>query len=816
VSDVILTGDVAVEAERPHGLGAWLTTTDHKRIGILYVATGLAFFLVAVGFAMLMKTQLIRPGMHFLTPEQYDQLFSMHGTTMVFLFAMPMLIGVANYVVPLQIGARDMAFPRMNALSYWLFLFGGLLLYSSFAFGGALDTGWFSYAPLSLPAYSPHDGVTFWTVSLALLGASSIMGAINFIVTMLRFRAPGMGIWQMPIFSVATYLNSFLIIFAFPSLTAAIAMLYLDRHYGTVFFNPAKGGEPVIWQHLFWFFGHPEVYILILPAFGIMSEVVPVFSRKQLFGRNTMIIMLGVILGLSFLVWGHHMFTTGLPTLFNTIIAGTTMLIAIPTGVKIFNWLATMWGGALRFKPPLLFACGLIALFTVGGITGVIQGAVPFDWQANSTYFIVGHLHNVLIAGTVFAVFAGIYYWYPKVTGRLLSDRLGTVQFWLTIVGFSLTFLPMYALGLMGMPRRVYTYAPNLGWNTLNLVSSIGGYILATSFILFIYNLVHSARSGEVAGDNPWRAWTLEWATTSPPPHGNFRWLPPIRSPRPLWDLEQEAAKAGPGSEDLGRAGGSLVALAGAAGEAGTVIGPEPEQSTIAPFFVAVGILITAIGLLSTLVVTAIGVAFLLLVAAVWMTQQWTEPMTDDMTGHRFSFIGAGMLAFLGSESVFFGALIAADIHLHIHNNSLSAAGHLHATFPAINTLNLVLSGVAAHYAQVSYRKRRIGAFNVYLVLTVLLGAAFIGGQAWEYSHIGFGLSGGLLPSTFFLLTGFHGLHVLCGLGVLVFLFFRARREGRLELGTSPGTSGMVDAATYYWHFVDAVWVAVFIVVYLL
>ncbi len=835
MSDVILTADVAAEAARPHGIGAWLTTTDHKRIGVLYLCTGLAFFLCAVGMAMLMKTQLIRPGMHFLTPEQYDQVFSMHGTTMVFLFAMPMLIGLANYLVPLQIGAKDMAFPRMNAMSYWMTLFGGLLLYSSFFFGGALDTGWFSYAPLTLTAYSPHDGVTFWTISLALLGAGSIMGAVNFIVTMLRFRAKGMGLWQMPIFSVATFINSFLILFAFPSLTAAIAMLYLDRHYGTVFFNPAKGGEPIMWQHLFWFFGHPEVYILILPAFGVMSEVVPVFSRKQLFGRNSMIVMLGIIGFLGFLVWAHHMFATGLPTMFNVIMAGTSMLIAIPTGVKIFNWLATMWGGALRFKTPLLFACGLIALFTIGGITGVMQASVPFDWQAEDTYFIVGHLHNVLIAGTVFAVFSGIYYWFPKVTGRFLNDRVGKYQFWLTLVGFSLTFLPMYALGMMGMPRRVYTYAPNLGWNTLNLVSSIGAYILATSFLLFIYNIVTSARSGEVAGDNPWRAWTLEWATTSPPPHGIYRGLPPIRSPRPIWDLQQEAAVAGDptgvdfdadggasgsvgggAGPDADRPGGSLIALAAAAGEAGTVIGPEPEQSTIAPFFVAFGFLLVAIGLLTTLVVTAIGGAFLLLVAAVWMSQHWTEPMAEDMSGHRFSFMGLSMLVFIGSESVFFSALIAADIHLHIHNNSLSAAGHLHATFPAINTLNLVLSGVAAHYAQVSYRKRRTGAFNAYLVLTIILGALFIGGQAWEYSHLGFGLSGGLLASTFYTLTGFHGLHVLCGLGLLVFLFFRARRERRLELGTSPGTSGMVDAATYYWHFVDAVWVAVFIVVYLL
>ncbi len=830
MSDAVLVADAAAEGTGPRGVGSWLSTTDHKRIGLLYMATGLLFFLIAVSFAMLMRTQLIRPGMHLLTPEEYNQIFSMHGTTMIFLFAMPMLIGLANYIVPLQVGARDMAFPRMNALSYWLFLFGGLLLYSSFAFGGALDTGWFSYAPLTEIAYSPHDGVTFWTVALAILGASSIMGAINFIVTVLRFRAPGMGLWQAPIFTIATYLNSFLILFAFPSLTAALAMLYLDRQHGTVFFNAARGGEPIIWQHLFWFFGHPEVYILILPAFGIISEVVPVFSRKQLFGRKTMIIMLAVILLLSFMVWGHHMFTTGLPTVFNTAIAVTTMAIAVPTGVKIFNWLATMWGGSLRFKTPLLYACGLIALFTVGGISGVIQGAVPFDWQANDTYFIVGHFHNVLIAGTVFGVFSGIYYWFPKATGRLMSERIGVVQFWLAIIGFSVTFLPMYALGIMGMPRRVYTYAPDVGWNTLNLVSSIGGYILATSFVLFIINLIWSARSGEEVGDNPWRAWTLEWATSSPPPHGNFRWLPPIHGPRPLWDFEHpDEPDSGVPLPDTGSAAGDLVttmaavpgpgALAPATGPAaaggGTVVQPEPEQSTVVPFFVAVGILIIGIGLLSTWVVSLLGVVLLLVVLAVWMTEPWTEPQIEDMTGHRFSFMGAATLAFIGSESVFFAALIAADIHLHLHNNF--AGGRLHATFPAFNTILLVLSGVTAHYAQLSYRKRRTGRFNLLLVLTVLLGAGFLGGQAWEYAHVGFGLSAGLLASTFFTLTGFHGLHVLCGLVALVFLFVRVNRDRRHGVtDPSTGTGGLVDSATYYWHFVDAVWVAVFVVVYLL
>ncbi len=831
MSDAILPLDLAANAVRPRGLGAWLTTTDHKKIGILYIATGLAFMLVGATFAVLMRAQLIQPGMHLLTPEEYDQAFSMHGTTMIFLFAMPMMIGLANYVVPLQIGARDMAFPRMNALSYWLFLFAGLLLYSSFAFGGALDTGWYSYAPLTEMTYSPHSGLYFWIVSLALLGASSIMGAINFIVTMLRFRAPGMGLWQMPMFSIATYINSFLIIFAFPSLTAAIAMLYLDRRYGTVFYNATRGGEPIMWQHLFWFFGHPEVYILILPPFGIVSEVVQTFARKQLFARAAMIVSLLVILGLSFVVWGHHMFTTGLPTYFNDIIAGTSMLIAIPTGVKIFNWLATMWGGSLRFKTPLLFVCGLIALFTIGGVSGVALASVPFDWQANASYFVVGHLHNVLIGGTVFAVFAGIYYWFPKVTGRLMSDRLGRLQFLLSIVGLPLMVLPMYALGLLGMPRRIYTYSPNMGWGTLNLVASIGGFILAASFVLFIYNLVHSARFGEVANDNPWGAWTLEWATSSPPPPGNFRWLPPVHGPRPLWDLEHAgalaaasqpgAAAAGPGATVTAMTAAlppnPAAALAAPGGDSGTVLAAEPEQSTIIPFFVAVALLIMGIGLLTTLVVTVLGVLFLLLMLAVWMTAPWRQPQTEDLTGRRFTFFGASMLAFIGSEAVFFGALIMADVHLHIHNNSLSSASQLHPVFPAINTMILLLSGVAAHYAQMSFRKRRVAAFNWYLVLTVLLGATFLGGQIWDYTHMGFGLSGGLLGSTFYTLTGFHGLHVLCGLAALIFLFVRANRERRLGATVpSSGTMGMVDAATYYWHFVDAVWVVLFVVVYLL
>jgi len=801
--------DVAQSSALGGGIGAWLTTTDHKRIGLLYIGTALVFFLIAVIFAVLMRTQLMRPEMGFLSPEAYNQIFSMHGTTMVFLFGMPMLIGLGNYLVPLQIGARDMAFPRANALSYWLLLSGGLVLYASFFFGGALDTGWFSYAPLTLKAFSPHDGVTFWIVALALLAGSSILGALNFIVTCLRFRAPGMGLWQMPVFSIATFINSFLILFALPSLTAAIALLYFDRQFGTSFFDPTGGGDPIIWQHLFWFFGHPEVYILIVPAFGIMSEVVPVFSRKPIFGRSSMIVMLGLIGFLGFLVWAHHMFAAGLPNLFNAVMAATSMLIAIPTGVKIFNWLATMWGGALRFSTPLLYACGLIALFTVGGITGVTLAVVPWDWQVTDTYYVVGHLHNVLIAGTVFAALAGIYYWFPKMTGRFLSDRLGKVQFWFTAVGFALTFFPMYALGVLGMPRRVYTYSEDVAWADLNLLSTIGGYLLAAGFLILFVNIFASLRSGERAGDNPWRAWTLEWATSSPPPHGNFARLPEVRSDRPLYDAEH-------GYEDEG---GRIEKIQW------VDVPPEPEQRTSTPFWVAVGILILGIGLLGVPLVFIVGFALILITVAVWMNGRWTEiaptPAAPDAE-HRFSFIGLGTLLFIGSESVFFAALIAAAVHLRIHNGLFGGGSGVEITLPLINTAILFASGVTAHYAQTAYRALRKGRFFFLLVLTIVLGIIFLGGQAWEYTHAGFGFADTIIGSSFYVLTGFHGFHVACGIAALVYLTFRARRDLRRAPGErrlpepTPGTSGLVDGGTYYWHFVDAVWVVVFITVYLL
>jgi cytochrome c oxidase subunit I len=801
-----------------HGLHSWLTTTDHKRIGLLYIGTALVYLLVALVFALTMRTQLAAPRAGIVAPGAYNQIFTMHGTTMIFLFGMPILSGLANYLVPLQIGARDVAFPRLNAFSYWVYLFGGLFLFSSFLFGGAIDTGWFSYAPLNQAAYSPHDGVTFWTLSLAVLGVSSLAGSVNLIVTMLRGRAPGMTLGMMPLFSIATFVNQFLILFAIPSLTAAVAMLYLDRLYDTVFFRAELGGDPVIWQHLFWFFGHPEVYILILPAFGIVSEIVPVFSRRPLFGRTTMIVMIAIIGGLGFSVWAHHMFAVGLPTYFNAIMAATSMIIAVPTGVKIFNWLATMWNGSLRFNTPLLFCCGLIAFFTIGGITGVTLAVVPFNWQVTDTYYVVAHLHNVLIPGTVFAVFGGFYYWFPKATGRLLDDGLGKVHFWGSLIGFGMTFLPMYALGILGMPRRVYTYAPDLGWDTLNLVSTAGAFVLVGSIVVFVINVVRSLRRGEPAGSNPFAAWTLEWATTSPPPPANFAALPVVTSDRPLWGLQGRGEDAAGGDAVAGGASAAADAAAVGGAPGGATEGAGLEHTGL-PALAALGIVLVAAGLLGVPLLSVAGAAVLLAAMARWVWAGWPEAEEPAPPGERFTPLGLGMLAFLGSEVVLFGALIYAYVHLRLHALIWPPEGMppLDVVFPAFNTALLLLSGVTAEWAMLSFRKGASRTVRVALVATIVLGAAFLAGQAYEYTHVGFGLSDGLLGSAFFTLTGFHGAHVTGGVMLLVFMLVRVVRDGRLGFAAPPaGTTGMMQAGTYYWHFVDVVWLVLFVVIYLL
>ena len=525
-------------------VGQWLTTVDHKKIGIMYIVTAFFFFLVGGLEAMLVRTQLAVPNGKVLDPETYNEIFTMHGTTMIFLFVMPMLVGLGNYIVPLMIGARDMAFPRLNAFGYWIILFGGMFLTSSFLFNAAPNDGWFSYAPLTelntgcfkAVQCTPGLNMDFWVLGILLLGVSSISGALNFVVTILKMRAPGMTINRMPLFVWMTLVTSFLLLFAIPSVTAASGLLLLDRHLGTHFYQYTFGGDPLLWQHLFWSFGHPEVYILILPAFGIISDVLPTFSRKPIFGY-TFVAWSGVAIGfLSFTVWAHHMFAVGLPLIAQAFFATSTTLIAIPTAVKIFNWIATVFRGKVMLTASMLFALGFIAMFLIGGLNGVALAVVPFDYQVTDSYFVVSHLHYVLFGGTVFGVFAALYYWFPKMTGRLLNEKLGKTQFWLMLIGVNLAFFPMHILGLLGMPRRIYTYPATLGWNELNLISSVGAFTLGIAMMIFVWNVMVSLRSGAKAGNDPWDAFTLEWDTTSPPPPYNFETLPVVRSRRPFYD----------------------------------------------------------------------------------------------------------------------------------------------------------------------------------------------------------------------------------------------------------------------------------------
>ncbi len=515
---------------------SWVTTVDHKRIGILYLYTTLFFFVVGGVEALLVRVQLAQANLKILAPDTYNQIFTMHGTTMIFLFVIPVLAGFGNYFVPLLIGARDMAFPKLNMLSYWLLLFGGLVLNSSFLLGGAPNAGWTSYAPLSTWNFSKTAALDFWVMGLILIGSSSTIGAINFIVTTLTLRCPGMKLTTVPMFVWSMLITSGMVIFATPMITVAAIGLFLDRNFGTQFFQLGGGGDPLLWQNLFWFYSHPAVYIMILPAMGVISEVLPVFSRKPLFGYAFIAwssVFIGVI---GFAVWAHHMFQVGSPLAVDTFFSAASMIIAVPTGIKIFNWIGTLWGGALRLKTAMLFSLGFIAMFVIGGISGVMLAIVPVNWQVHDTYFVVAHLHYVLFGGSVFGIFAGFYYWFPKMFGRKLNEKLGLAHFWLHTIGFNLTFFVMHILGVIGMPRRIYTYASGLGWDVYNLTATIGAFAIALSVLVFIINWFVSLRSGEPAGNDPWGGATLEWATSSPPPAHNFDQVPVVKGLNPLWE----------------------------------------------------------------------------------------------------------------------------------------------------------------------------------------------------------------------------------------------------------------------------------------
>ena len=602
------------------GIWAWITTTDHKKIGILYGVSAMLFFIIGGVEALLIRTQLAIPNGEVLSADAYNQMFTMHATTMVFLVIMPAAAAFTNYFLPILLGARDVAFPRLNALSYWIFFFGGLFLTISFFVGGAPDGGWFGYAPLSTQV-GEVVRMDYWALGLVILGLASLLSAVNFITTVFTMRAPGMTLMRMPVFAWMAFVVSFLLLFSLPIITVGLFEVFLDRNLGTLFFEAAGGGDPILWQHLFWLFGHPEVYILILPAMGIVSEVLPVFSGKPLFGRS-FVIFSGIAIGfMGFGVWAHHMFTSGLGPVAEAAFALTTMFIAVPTGVKIFNWLGTVWGGSLRFKTPMLFSLGFIAMFVIGGLSGVTHSVVPADSQQHDTYYIVAHFHYVLFGGAVFGLFSGIYYWWPKITGRLLDERLGKIHFWIMLIGFNLTFAPMHVLGLAGMPRRTYRYPEGLGFEFWNFVATIGSYLIALSLLVFLWNWWRTRTRGEVAGNDPWDARTLEWTIPSPPPHYNFATVPTVHAEDSFWHDKY-------GEDEHGHA----VPAEGAASPATDHDAEEdihmPSPSYY-PALTALGIFILSMGAVY-LPVGLVGVAVGALVT-MWGVFGWSmEPLTRE------------------------------------------------------------------------------------------------------------------------------------------------------------------------------------------
>ena len=611
--------------ETAPGLYGWLASVDHKTIGIRYLCTAF-FFLVIGGIeALVMRAQLAQPDLKLLSPDAYNQLFSMHGTTMMFLYALPMLSGFSNYLWPLMLGSRDMAFPRLNALSYWVFLLAGVFLYVSFPMGQAPNGGWFGYVPNTNLQYDPGINMDVFSLGLIFLGISTVVGSANFIVTLLRCRAPGMSVNRLPIIVWGTFTASAANLLAVPAVSLACAMLWLDRRYGTHFFDVPGGGQPLLWQHLFWIFGHPWVYALVLPAMGIVSDALPVFCRRPLVGYTLVAISTVATMILGFGVWVHHMFATGLPVMSLSFFSAASFVIAVPSAVAVFCWIATIWTGKLQFKTPFLFFAGFVMLFVIGGVSGFMTASVALDWQLTDSYFVVAHLHYVLLGINVFPVIGGIYFWFPKMTGRMLDERLGRWTFWTMFVGFNVAFFPMHITGLMGMPRRVYTYPAEMGVGWLNLISSLGALIFAVGVLLFLVNIVKGLRSGEPAGNNPWDAPTLEWSTTSPPPVYNFATIPQVASRHPLWESRLKESEERSVIGD--KASDGMVLDKGKETIGVTPLDAEPNVvlkmpgDSILPFLLALGMAVLFFGLLSQAVwLMVTGVLCEIAILIVWLT----------------------------------------------------------------------------------------------------------------------------------------------------------------------------------------------------
>ncbi len=810
--------------ETPRGLRGVLTTVDHKTIGIRYLVTAMIFLVLGGLEASVMRAQLSQPNLHLLSPEQYNQLFSVHGVTMIFLFAAPILSGFSNYIWPLMLGSRDMAFPRLNALSYWLFLGAGIFIYSSVLIGQMPNAGWFDYVPFAERGFDPGRNIDFYALGLLLLGVSTTVGSANFIVTLFKTRAPGMSLNRLPIIVWGTLTASFANLFALPSLSVALIFLYFDRRFGTHFYDPAAGGHPLLWQHLFWIFGHPWVYVIVLPAMGIVSDVIPTFARRPLVGY-TFVALATVSTGiLGFGVWVHHMFATGLPTLGMSFFSGVSMIITVPSAVAVFAWLATIWYGRPWFTTSFMFMAGFVILFVIGGVSGVMTAAVPFDLQLTDTYFVVAHIHYVLVGINVFPVIGGLYYWFPKMSGRMLNEKLGRWNFWLMFIGANVAFLPMHLLGLLGMPRRIYTYDAGLHWGTTNLIITIGAYLFAIGVLLFIINVLVSLRNGMIAGHNPWDAGTLEWSMSSPPPPYNFATIPVVASRHPLWEDRLPAEGTGASILDDGpvlETGRETFGTSILDGDPTTVM-RMPEDSPW-PLVLAVSLTAACYGLLlPSNVLTIAG-----FVVAIVSTIGWLSPSpglvadrVDTVFGAlpinglgRYSAAWWGMVCVIATEASFFAYLLASYFYLASMSANPWPTGGLPAlTLGIINTVILIVSSVVLESARRRAERDRTGVLRTGIGITILLGIVFLLIQGVEYSHKGFTPTTDAYGSLFFTITGFHGAHVLVGIIMLATLFFRGSRAAARGLN-----SGWLSVAnvTMYWHFVDIVWLAVFTSLYI-
>jgi len=809
----------------PPGIVGFFTSVNHRNVGLRYIVTGLAFFVLAGIAALLMRIQLMYPQNTFLNPDLYNQLFTMHGATMMFLFAVPIMEGIGIYLVPLMIGSRDMAFPRLNAFGYFVYLIAGSVLWVSLLFGSAPDGGWFAYVPLTGPRFSPELGMDFYATVITFLEIAALVAAVELIVTILKLRAPGMSFNRLPLFVWSILVMAFMIVFAMPPLITASVELALDRTVGTQFFNPENGGDPLLWQHLFWFFGHPEVYIIFVPALGMVSSVIPTFARRPLAGYTFLVLSFVAIGVISFGLWVHHMFTTGLPILGLSFFTIASMMIAIPSGIQIFSALATLWHGKVRFTTPMLFALGFVVNFVLGGISGVMVAAVPFDWQVHDSYFVVAHFHYVLIGGAVFPLFAGLHYWFPKIKGRMLSDRLGRWSFWLVFIGFNVAFFPMHISGFLGMIRRVYTYRPSAGLEELNIISTLGSFVLAFGFLLFFVNVARSLRSGTKAPDNPWDAGTLEWATTSPPQPYNFARIPVVRSTYPLWDTPNgevewsEIQFNDERRETLGT----------------TTLQAQPEQRvtlpgpTWTPVFTALVVAFTFISVMVDLVLVPVGVLLIFVMLSIW---HWPRGRHRDMNYVKAGPEGAlpvstvisthggrppfwpGMILLIVIEAVVFAALIASYFYIRAGSAEWPQQGldRPDLLLPTLNTVILLASSIPIWWGDRGIKKGNQKQLKIGWALGAIIGAVFLALKIYEYGSLSYayGWERSAYTSLVWTIVGYHAVHVFA-------LLLKTLVVGALALKNhyNEERNAAVQVNGLYWHFVVLVWLPLYATLYL-